>query len=95
VAQNPRLLGVGIDEDTAVVCDGGRAFTVLGAGGVCVVDGRDVTRSNVVEDRRDRARSVHDVRLHLLNVGDTFDLRPRRLAGGPAADAEARLVSSS
>jgi cyanophycinase len=92
VAQNPRLLGVGIDENTAIVCEGGRAFTVLGAGGVYVVDGRDVTRSNVVEDRHDRALSVHDLRVHLLNVGDTFDLRARRPAGGPATEAEERLV---
>jgi cyanophycinase len=95
VAQNPRLLGVGIDEDTAIVCEGGRAFTVLGAGGVYVVDGRGVTHSNVVEDARDRTLSVHDLRLHLLNVGDTFDLAARRPACGPAAEAEERLAETS
>jgi len=94
VAQNPRMLGVGIDEDTAIVCEGGRTFTVLGAGGVYVLDGRGVTHSNMVEDARDRTLSVHDLRLHLLNVGDTFDLAERRPACGSGTEAEARLVAA-
>ena len=92
VAQNPRILGVGIDENTAVVCERGRTLTVLGSGGVYVVDGRDVTRSNVVEDARDRTLSVFDLRVHLLNTGDTFDLADRRPACHLAADAEERLA---
>ncbi len=93
VAQNPRLVGVGIDENTAIVCEGGR-FTVLGAGGVYVVDGRDVTHSNVVDEARDRTLSVFDMRLHLLNTGDTFDLGARRPACHSAAEAEERLVGA-
>ena len=95
VAQNPRMLGVGIDEDTAIVCEGGRAFTVLGAGGVYVLDGRDVSHSNVVDDARDRTLAVHDLRLHLLNAGDTFDLEARRPACGSGAEAEERLVEAA
>jgi len=37
VAHNPRILGVGIDEDTATLWEDGR-FTVLGSGAVYVVD---------------------------------------------------------
>jgi cyanophycinase len=95
VAQNPRILGVGIDENTAIVCEGGQAFTVLGAGGVYVVDGRGITHSNVVEDARDRTLAVHDLRLHLLNAGDTFDLSARRPACGSASEAQERLAGVS
>jgi cyanophycinase len=38
VAQNPRELGLGIDEDTAVILRNNR-FEVIGSGGVYVVDG--------------------------------------------------------
>jgi cyanophycinase len=93
VAQNPRMVGVGIDEDTAVVCEG-RRFTVLGAGAVYVVDGRDVTHSNVVDDARDRTLSVFDLRLHLLNTGDVFDLAARRPECHSAREAEARLAGA-
>jgi cyanophycinase len=93
VAQNPRMLGVGIDEDTAVVYEGGR-LTVLGAGGVYVVDGRDITHSNVVDEARDRTLSVFGMRLHLLNTGDTLDLATRRPACNSAREAEARLLAA-
>ena len=71
VAQNPRILGVGIDENTAVVCERGRTLTVLGSGGVYVVDGRDVTRSNVVEDARDAGLGAFELtgRYAYLDVG--------------------------
>ena len=83
VAQNPRVLGIGIDENTAIVVEGGTC-RVLGAGGVYVVDGAGVTHSNVAEAEADKALSLHDVRLHVLSEGDRFELRSRR-PGFPAA----------
>jgi cyanophycinase len=38
VAQNPRVLGIGIDEDTAIIVEG-CCFGVIGAGAVYIVDG--------------------------------------------------------
>lgn len=78
VSQNPRMLGIGIDEDTAIVVESEDGFRVLGDGAVYVVDGEGVTFSNVAEEREDRALSMYDVRLHVLSHGDTFDLANRR-----------------
>lgn len=78
VAQNPRILGVGIDENTAIVCQGHRSFSVIGQGGVYIVDASGVSQSNLLEGERDRTLSVFDLRLHLLNVGDEFNLEERR-----------------
>src|SRR5205823_1884326 len=36
VTENPHNLGIGIDEDTAIVVEAGTHFTVLGSGGVYV-----------------------------------------------------------
>ncbi|ACO47796.1 cyanophycinase [Deinococcus deserti] len=83
VAQNPRVLGIGIDEDTAIVVRGD-CFTVIGSGGVYVADGSGVTHSNVAEARTGETLSIHDVRLHVLAAGDTYDLRARE-PGLPAA----------
>jgi cyanophycinase len=77
VAHNPRVLGMGIDEDTAAVVEGD-AFRVIGSGAVYVVDGADVTFCNVAEARAECALSMHDVRVHVLSDGDGFDLRDRR-----------------
>ena len=77
VAQNPRVLGIGIDEDTAIIMEGGH-FRVLGSGAVYVADGTDITHSNIAEARRDEPLSLYDVRLHVLSAGDAFDLERRR-----------------
>ncbi|MBO9560338.1 MAG: cyanophycinase [Caulobacter sp.] len=85
VAHSPRVLGLGIDENTAIVLEG-EDFAVIGVGGVYVVDGQDVTRSNVAEAKPERALSIMDVRLHLLADGDRFNLTSRRPLGGPSCD---------
>jgi cyanophycinase len=77
VAHNPRVLGLGIDENTAVIVEGD-VFHVIGSGGVYVVDGSDVTYCNVAEARADCALSMHDVRVHVLSSGDGFDLKTRK-----------------
>lgn len=77
VAHNPRVLGMGIDEDTAAVVEGDR-FEVIGSGAIYVVDGSDVSYCNVCEARSERALSMHDVRVHVLSEGDGFDLEARR-----------------
>lgn len=40
VVRHPGLIGVGVDEDTALVLHPGRGYEVVGAGGVTVVDAR-------------------------------------------------------
>ncbi len=75
VAEHPRLLGVGIDESTAVVVERGRRFEVIGEGQVLVWDGA-----------RARVRTAADGRLgftgmvfHTLLPGDRFDLAARKI----------------
>jgi len=88
VAQNPRELGIGIDEDTAIVLRDGQ-FEVIGGGGVYVVDGGGVTHSNIAEAQPQRALSIHDVRLHVLSSGDRFNLVERRPAGAELQESQA------
>jgi cyanophycinase len=77
VAHNPRILGIGIDEDTAAVVDGDR-FRVIGSGAVYVVDGSGVSYCNLAEAEPEKVLSMHDVCVHVLGTGDGFDLKERK-----------------
>lgn len=78
IAQNPRHLGIGIDEDTAIVVQGNDFFEVMGKGTVYVLDASGMTYSNLVEGALDATLSTFDVKLHLLSAGFRFDLQNRR-----------------
>jgi cyanophycinase len=75
VCAAPHLLGLGIDEDTAVLIRGGR-FDVLGTGAVTIVDARQATVCRPPE--HGEPAHVLDLRLHALRAGNSFDLERRR-----------------
>ncbi|RZA08521.1 MAG: cyanophycinase [Proteobacteria bacterium] len=74
VAQNPRYLGIGIDENTAIIMDEHESFRVIGNGAVYVIDAHEATESNVADAKLDTALSIFNVRVHVLSAGDTFDM---------------------
>ena len=87
VAQNPKNLGIGIDEQTAIVVERGNGFYVLGSGAVYVLDGTEVSYSNVAEEDLKKTLSIYNVRMHMLSQGDRFDLikrLPRQMTGRAA-----------
>lgn len=82
-AQNPQVLGIGLDEDTAVELQPGTGFRVLGSGAVMVFDGR-VTHSNAADVGDEAILAATDSVLHVLPAGYGFDLqamRPRLPSG--------------
>jgi cyanophycinase len=86
VAQNPRLLGIGIDENTAIVAEDG-GFHVIVGGAVYVVDGMRESYTNLSEEEADAVVSVFDLRLDILSRGDEFALETRRPSTGRRAAA--------
>jgi cyanophycinase len=74
VAQNPKNLGFGIDEDTAMVVEQGETFEVIGSGAVYVVDGRGISFSGLSDGRPEGVLSVFGIRLNVMAGGDRFDL---------------------
>jgi cyanophycinase len=83
VAHNPRVLGIGIDEDTAVLIEDG-ALRVIGSGAVYCVDGAGLRHSNIAEGQPDHALSMHGVALHVLSAGDGLELATRKPCAGRA-----------
>lgn len=77
VAQNPHVLGIGIDEDTALVVGPARVCTVIGSQTVTIIDGKNILYSNISESNRSQPLAISNVLLHILPAGFGFDLNLR------------------
>ena len=79
IARNGDLMGLGIDEDTAMVVRGHLA-EVVGHGSVTFVDGRGVRFDNADEVRRDGVPlTLSYLRVGIVGAGYTLNLREREL----------------
>ncbi len=74
VAQNPEVLGVGIDEDTAIVLSDKGIGNIIGSGAVYFIDGTSITYCNTCEQHSDEVLSMFNIKLHVLKQGNKFDL---------------------
>jgi cyanophycinase len=90
VAHNARVLGIGIDENTAAVFEN-QHFDVIGENAIYVVDGSSATYSNIAELQSDHALSLFDVRLSVLSHGDRFYLTDRCARGTPERETRMDL----
>ena len=86
IAQNPSLLGLGIDEDTAGIVGPDHVLEVIGRGSVTIVDGA-ASETDAWEVRGHRPLMISNVVLHSLPEGYRFDLRRRHRVATPALRA--------
>ena len=82
IAQNPSLLGLGVDEDTAGVVGPDQVMEVIGRGSITVVDGA-ASETDAWEIRGHRPLMISGVVLHSLPAGYRFDLRRRTRVSAP------------
>lgn len=94
LAIRPDLLGVGIDEDTALVIEKGEALEVIGKGTVTLIDPSDM-RSNVNELDTLEQIEMLGVQLHVLPAGHRYSVNSVGLRSSSAALRRAiqRLVA--
>ena len=77
LAQQPAVLGFGIDENTAIAVHGDE-FEVIGAGAVTVIDESEKTHDNLEGLLKDEPLAVCGARLHILPHGYRFNLKTRK-----------------
>jgi cyanophycinase len=77
VSYNPYNLGIGIDENTAIILDGKGILEVFGQGSATIVDGSQITFNEIAEVADQEAFSVCGVQLHVLRDGLIYDYRNR------------------
>jgi len=77
IAQNPNVLGIGIDEDTAIIVKPDSTFKVIGSHAVTILDGKNCTHTNTSESSPDGILALANITLHILPKGYHFNLQAR------------------
>lgn len=90
VATNPGLLGIGIEENTALVVEDERRAVCLGTGTVILVDGREVVQNDIGEVANGQPFTITRLLYNVVTQGFGFDLVSRE--SFPAEDSPERVV---
>lgn len=75
ILDHPQLVGVGIDEETALLVRADGLWDILGNNYVKIFDAR---RSRIIDDDGPMAKAS-DIRMHILPNGSTFDPKRRKV----------------
>ncbi|HEV8516733.1 MAG TPA: cyanophycinase [Candidatus Limnocylindrales bacterium] len=94
IAQNPSLLGIGVDEDTAAVVGPDQVLEVVGRRSLTIIDGSSA-ETDAWEVPAYRPIMVSNVVLHSLPGGYRFDLRRRTRIAAPMLRALPGSIASS
>lgn len=78
VAANPGAIGIGLGEDTGVIIREGRTFETIGSGAVIVIDGQHVGYNNIADIEFNTPISVENLRVHIMEQGNVYDIATRR-----------------
>ena len=77
IAENPGVLGIGIDENTAIIVDKEGIIEVIGEGAVYIIDGSKISYTNASELKSDEILSMNNVILHVLTNKNRYDLNKK------------------
>lgn len=79
VVGNPKVLGIGLGEDTGLLITNGRQMEAIGSGLVILVDGREIKDTNLTQIELGEPISINHLVTHVMSKNDKFDLDTFRM----------------
>ena len=74
IATNPACIGIGLEEDTAIVVRSGRKAEVIGSGVVIVIEGFRIKESNIADIGSDERIHIQDLNVKVLAKGSFYNI---------------------
>lgn len=78
VALHPKLIGIGLGEDTGVLITEGRLVETIGSNLVIILDGFDIVHNNAAAAKKGTTLSIENVRMHVLAKGNVYCINERK-----------------
>ena len=79
VVSNPRLLGIGLEENSAIMITKGELMEAVGPGMTVLVDGRGIADSNFNDIYDGEAISIENIVVHVMTKYDKYDLKNNKM----------------
>ena len=92
VAKFPRIVGIGLAEDTGLIIKDD-SFEVIGSGMVIVFNARNVKHNNRSIVEEGSPMSLTNLKTHILANGDRFKINDKSIKFTPRGEAIANTVS--
>jgi len=79
ISANPRLVGIGLGEDTGLLITNGDHMEAIGSGLVVIVEGDKIKYTNIDEIEEGEPISIENLTVHVLSKGHSYLLSERDL----------------
>ena len=74
IATNPGCIGIGIEEDTALIVRKGLEAEIIGSGTVIICEGYGISFTNIDEFGSKKPITIRDLNVHILSKGDKYKI---------------------
>ncbi len=75
IATNPSCIGIGIEEDTAIVIRDGLDMEVIGSGTIIIIEGYKISYTNIDDFGSRKPITIKDLNVHILSNGEKYKLK--------------------
>ncbi len=79
VTANPKVLGIGLGEDTGLLILNNSQMEAIGSGLVILVDGRSIRNTNITQVELGQPISIENLVVHVLGNHDLYDLKTQKM----------------
>ncbi|WP_035653762.1 cyanophycinase [Flavobacterium saliperosum] len=80
VVGNPKVLGIGLGEDTGLLITNNTNMEAIGSGLVIIVDGREIKDTNLTQVEIGQPISISHLVTHVMSQFDKFDLHTHKMS---------------
>jgi cyanophycinase len=72
IVTNPNCVGIGIEEDTAMIVRNGVEGEVIGTGTIIILEGFEISETSIDDFTREKPLTIRNLRMHILSAEDLY-----------------------
>src|SRR5436190_10480114 len=93
VACNPSCIGIGLGEDTGMLITEGNKMEAIGSGCVIIIDGHDVSFSNIADIPDGNPFSLENLKVHICEKGNGYLVNERKFLSEIGVKQKVKVLS--